>query len=169
MDVIGILHKNIGIPVIVFYLSVGVVLALHHRKKLKFWSAFIYSMSICLFASSMWEVPMVFFIPKYDLVTVCLYFIPLLLYISLYNVKFVINKRKVFILFCLWILVEGIYLFVFPTIIPNFLSIRSQYDRNIGEFFPFNFIPRTMSLVVLYYVCDPDVSKVRFRIAKNKE
>ena len=156
---IDLILKNITIPTLIFYITVPLLLTLIYKKELKLFFALLYSFCVVFFNSSLWE-----FLPSIvngtadvnNTTTLCLYFIPLPIFIIFYNIKFNVNKKKLIFLF-LAILVSGLYL-------PILSSLHLSH-----YWYPTSFIPRIVCLLALSWVCYPNVNKVRFGIAMRNE
>lgn len=159
---------NIGIPALVFYVVSISLLTLLYWKKLKFFFAFLYAISVASFNSSFWEFPFGLVSPygwsmSSASVTGLVYFVPLALFVLFYNVKF-LDRKKV-LLICLSFLICCLYGILYPQV--YLVPYGGEYGYFVFEYLT-TFIPRTVSIIVLGYVCIPDVSKTRFRIKKGQ-
>jgi hypothetical protein len=156
---IDLILKNIRIPTLIFYITVPLLLTLVYRRELKLFFALLYSVCVVYFNSSFWE-----FLPSIangtaninNTTTLSLYFIPLLLFVIFYNIKFSVNKKKIIFLF-LTLFVSGFY---FP--ILSLLHLSHYW-------YPISFVPRIVCLLALSWIFYPNVDKVRFGIARGRK
>lgn len=155
------IESNIGYPIIIFYAASAIMLTILYRKKLKLFFALLYTLTVIAFNSSLWELPMMISGPMNQggFFTGLIYFIPLPLFMIFYNVRFNYNIKKIFLM---------LFAIITSLLFGHFYPPSLYYQ--LGQYYSFGylttFIPRTISLVAISYLCIPNVNLARFNIGK---
>lgn len=161
MEATTIIESNIGYPIIIFYTITLLTITLLYQKKLKFFFSLLFVSTIIAFNSSLWELPIMLTGPMNQggFITGLAYLIPMPLFILVYNIKLDYNTKKVVLLITA-ITVSLLYGYLYPH------SLYYQLGQYYSLGYLTTFIPRTLSLISLTYLCYPNTKKSKFNIQK---
>lgn len=159
----NIIEINIGYPIIFFYAISLLTLTMLYGSKLKLFYSFIFSMTIISFCSSLWELPTMIVNQNLfnagSFTTGLAYFIPLPLFLLVYNIKINWNSTS------FWLIIISLFVsIVYSLILPPILQAQLGQYYSLG--YLTTFIPRTLSLIAIAYLCYPDANQAKFHIQK---
>ena len=154
MDLVDLILINIGVPDIVFYLAMVILLIAHYRRRLAMPLSLLYAFSLASVTSCVWEVPkfVVFGDFGSNFLMGFLYLIPLPLML-VFNIRIRLpGEVHLGVGFLCWVAVMAYYYFLISSS-PGFYGELVYFYgwQNLSTF-----IPRGATALFLSYILEPE-------------